>query len=195
MAELRASHQANPQHPQESGPMNSSSKQIENINDICEGPGRKNGTKTQTPNPLSRSSAPPSSRGPVSTSTRQSTSYLTIYGIQSETSYQEQDWTLFALKELMDNAFDFLNDFYPNECRESRHIAVCIKVEPAKEKGRYVVRIVVRNSNVSDVPVFENIDKIFDFNSWFSTKRNQHRMTCGSLGDFLKRALGMGYAS
>ena len=28
-----------------------------------------------------------------------------------------------------------------------------------------------------------------------STKRNQHRMTCGSLGDALKRSLGMGYAS
>jgi hypothetical protein len=39
MAELRASHQASPQHPQESGPMNSSSKQTENINGICEGIG------------------------------------------------------------------------------------------------------------------------------------------------------------
>ena len=27
------------------------------------------------------------------------------------------------------------------------------------------------------------------------SKRNQHRMTCGSLGDFLKRVLGMGFAS
>jgi hypothetical protein len=162
------------------------------------GSGQKNDIKTQTPNPLSRSGAPSKKnriRGPVSTSTRQSTAYLTIDGIQSETSYQEQDWPLFSLKELMDNAFDFLNDYYPNECKESRHIGVRIKIEPAKEKGRHVVRIVVRNSNVIDVPVFENVDRIFDFNIWFSTKRNQHRMTCGSLGDFLKRAMGMGYAS
>jgi hypothetical protein len=39
MAELRASHQASPQRPQESGPMNSSSKPTENINSICEGLG------------------------------------------------------------------------------------------------------------------------------------------------------------
>jgi hypothetical protein len=36
MTELRASHQASPQHPQESGPMNSGSKQMEDINGICE---------------------------------------------------------------------------------------------------------------------------------------------------------------
>ena len=47
----------------------------------------------------------------------------------------------------------------------------------------------------NDVPVFENIEQIFDYNMWFSTKRNQHRISCGSLGDFLKRVLGMGYAS
>jgi hypothetical protein len=160
--------------------------------------GQKNGTETQIPYPLFGSGAPTkksSIRGPMSTSTRQSTAYLTIDGIQSETSYREQDWPLFALKELMDNAFDFLNDYYPNESRESRHIAIRIKIEPAKDKRKYIVRIVVRNSNVSNIPVFENIDKIFDFNRWFSTKRNQHRMTCGSLGDFLKRDLGMGYAS
>jgi hypothetical protein len=171
---------------------------IENCASQLVGSGQKNGIKTQTPNPLFRSQAPSKKnriRGPVSTSTRQSTSYLTIDGIQSETSYQEHDWPLFALKELMDNAFDFLNDYYSNEGKESRHIGVRIRIEPAKEKGRPVVRIVVRNSNVTDVPVFENIDRIFDFNAWFSTKRNQHRMTCGSLGDFLKRALGMEYAS
>jgi hypothetical protein len=37
MAELRASHQASPQCPQESSPMNGSNKQTENINGICEG--------------------------------------------------------------------------------------------------------------------------------------------------------------
>jgi hypothetical protein len=173
-------------------------KIIENSANQLVGSGQKNGIKIQTPLPLFRSAAPGKKNrilGPVSTSTRQSIAYLTIYGIQSETSYQEQDWPLFALKELMDNAFDFLNDYYSNEGKESRHIAVRIKIEPAKEKGRHVIRIVVRNSNVINVPVFENIDGIFDFNAWFSTKRSQHRMTCGSLGDFLKRALGMGYAS
>jgi hypothetical protein len=96
----------------------------------------------------------------------------------------------------MDNGFDFLNDYYSNEGKESRNIAVCVKIEPGdRNTRRGILRLSVRNSNVRDVPVFENIDEIFDYNIWGSTKRNQHRMSCGSLGDFLKRALGMGYAS
>ena len=43
--------------------------------------------------------------------------------------------------------------------------------------------------------VFEDLDSVFDYDQWYSTKRYQHRETCGSLGDFLKRGLGMGYAS
>ena len=94
----------------------------------------------------------------------------------------------------MDNAFDSLNDYYPNESKELRNIAVCIKIESGTQT-RDILRMSVRNSNVRDVPVFENIEEIFDYNMWGSTKRNQHRMSRGSLGDFLKRVLGMGYAS
>ena len=65
----------------------------------------------------------------------------------------------------------------------------------AKMKIVRFVHVAVRNSNVDNIPVFEDLDRIFDFNVWHSTKRNQHRMTCGSLGDALKRSLGMGYAS
>jgi hypothetical protein len=161
------------------------------------GSDQTNGPKTQTP-PKSKAIRKKKIKGPVFTSTRQSTGYLTINGIQSETSYQALDWPIFALKELMDNSFDFLNDYYPNEGKESRNIAVCIKIEskPVSEnEKRDIIRIAVRNSNVRDVPVFENVEEIFDYNMWGSTKRNQHRMTCGSLGDFLKRVLGMAYAS
>ena len=161
------------------------------------GSGQTNDVKTPTPpspSPSKSTRKPKSKRrikGPVSTSTKQLTGYLTVNGIQSETSYQESDWPLFALKELMDNAFDFLNDYYANEAKESRNISVCIKIDLTKD----ILRIAVRNSNVNDVPVFENIGQIFNYNMWFSTKRNQHRISCGSLGDFLKRVLGMGYAS
>ena len=43
--------------------------------------------------------------------------------------------------------------------------------------------------------MFEVLDSVFDYDQWYSTKRYQHRETCGSLGDFLKRGSGMGYAS
>ena len=53
----------------------------------------------------------------------------------------------------------------------------------------YIMRISTR------LKVFEDLNLIFDFDNWQSTKRNQHRGTGGALGDFLKRVLGMGYAS
>jgi hypothetical protein len=56
--------------------------------------------------------------------------------------------------------------------------------------------VVVRNSNVDQIEVFtEGLEQIFDYTIWLSTKRYQHRMTAGSLGDYLKRHAGMAYAS
>jgi hypothetical protein len=152
---------------------------------------QKNNIKIQTPTSLSRSSNK-KWKGPVSTSTKQSTAYLTVKGIESETSYQEPDWPVFAMKELMDNGYDFLNDYYPNETKEARKIVVRVKIDPPPNA---FLRMAVRNSNVNNIAVFENLEQVFDYDRWYSSKRNQHRMTCGSLGDFLKRILGMGYAS
>ena len=56
------------------------------------------------------------------------------------------------------------------------------------------IHIAVRNTNVNNIPTFATMEKILDFDLWHSTKRDQHRMTAGSLGDALKRCLGMGYA-
>jgi hypothetical protein len=140
---------------------------------------------------------------PVSTSTKQLTGYFTVNGIQSEISYRLKDWPIFALKELMDNAYDFLNDFYSitaavnkDNSNTRRTISVSVKINcPLPDMGVRIFRISVRNSNVDRESVFEDLDQIFNYTQWQSSKRNQHRMNCGSLGDFLKRAIGMGYAS
>ena len=146
---------------------------------------------------------PPSSKtpkGPVATSTKQSMGYVTVANIESETSYQRVDWPIFVLKELQDNAYDWFNAFYPATTiadKDKRKIAVRIWITTEKEEQGYslkFVHIAVRNSNVNKYPVFGDLKEIFDFTMWQSTKRYQHGMTCGSLGDFLKRGLGMGYA-
>jgi hypothetical protein len=98
----------------------------------------------------------------------------------------------------MDNAYDWLNTHYPypDWDKDARKISVRIKIDPIPGKGDTVMlRIAVRNSNIDNIIVFKNIEGIFDFAKWVSEKRNQYMMTCGGLGDFLKRALGMGYAS
>jgi hypothetical protein len=134
-------------------------------------------------------------KGPVATSTVKLMSYITVKAIESDTSYLQSRWPRFTLKELMDNAWDFLNDYYPNNPREDRKIAVTMKVDLKPDGEKNILRIIVRNSNVDNIPVFEDLDSVFDYDQWYSTKRYQHRETCGSLGDFLKRGLGMGYAT
>ncbi len=148
---------------------------------------------------VTRKSDPYPLQKPMATLTRQSLAYITVKGIESETSYLQRDWPLFALKELSDNGFDFLNDYYPTPAnpKASRQIVIRTWVDPIpKSENRVMLRMAVRNSNVDNIqPVFENLAHILDFNHWCSTKRYQHRETCGSLGDGLKRILGMGYAS
>jgi hypothetical protein len=137
-------------------------------------------------------------KGPITTSTPQSIDYITVKGIESATSKYEPEWPEWSLKEVMDNAYDWLNSHYPYPTWESssRKVTARIKIDPIPSRQDIVIlRIAVRNSNVRNIPVFENIDGIFDFTKWVSEKRNQYMVTCGGLGDFLKRVLGMGYAS
>jgi len=144
------------------------------------------------PSPLSKSVAKAitSPKGPVFTSVSQLTSYLKVDRIQADINALELDWPIFALKELGANCYDFFKVRYPNAPKESRKIAFRVGVDHAG-----ILRMNVRNSNVDNVEVFKNLDEIFNFKIWGSEKRNQHNMTQGSLGDFLKRVLGMGYAS
>lgn len=152
-------------------------------------------------------------KGPVSTSTKQITGYTTVKGILNETGCREYEYPEFPEKELMENAYDFFQDIYPVENgnnKDTRKIAVRVKIEslpaaaspqpqPQSEQESteaitHIIRIAVRNSNVDNIPAFENLEAIFDYDNWYSTKRNQFRVTTGALGDFLKRGLAMGYA-
>jgi hypothetical protein len=133
--------------------------------------------------------------------------YFTVPGIENELSIPEPDWPCFALKELLDNPYDWLNDYYPsssignNETKRRRYIAIRIQIDkiPNDTDLIRIFRIAVRNSNVDQIQVFggglEGLQQIFDYSQWLSTKRYQHRMTAGFLGDYLKRHGGMGYAS
>jgi hypothetical protein len=128
-------------------------------------------------------------------------SYITIHGIESDTSWLVYDWPKQSAAELIRNAYDFLGDFYPEGTKESRKIAIFLKIDSildeygSKEnKKRTVIRIRVYNSNDENVPVFENLEAVFNYTQFHSTKRNQHREVSGALGDYLKRSLGMGYA-
>src|SRR6187200_2763954 len=68
--------------------------------------------KSQTPLPAA--SLTTRRKGPVATSTKQMAGYFTVPGIENELSIPQNMWPCFALKELSDNAYDWLNDYYPN---------------------------------------------------------------------------------
>ncbi|MPZ05392.1 MAG: hypothetical protein GEU26_03075 [Nitrososphaeraceae archaeon] len=139
-------------------------------------------------------------KGPILTSTSHLMSYLTVKNIQADLQIQETKWPKYSEKELTDNSYDWLNDHYPAPTADEkvRKIAVRIKIDSildSMQNERIILRLVVRNSNIDNIPVFEELGYIFDYAKWASTKRHQYRMTCGSQGDFLKRSLCMGYAS
>lgn len=159
------------------------------------------GRHVSSPDKMGKNSQPPFRSGnrsvSVSTTDKQLMAYVTIANIESETSFLQINWPLFILKELEDNAYDWLNDCYhaknPEDV-EFRKITVRIWITSQDGSKNSLLHVAVRNSNLENLPVFEDLSKTFDFHSWNSTKRNQHRMTTGRLGDALKRCLGMGYA-
>ena len=54
---------------------------------------------------------------------------FTVSGIESETSYLEHSWPLFAGKELMDNPYDWFNEVYPNSPKQDRKISTsCVAI-------------------------------------------------------------------
>jgi hypothetical protein len=153
-------------------------------------------------NKISKKRLPPSSSHRtttkskvVFTSTKQVMNYVTIKGVESDTSYVESKWPIFCLKEQMDNSYDFYTENYPNSPKSDRMIAVRVWADKHEQIKCGLIHIRVRNLNVNNIAVFTNLEATFDFNQWYSSKRDQHKGTCGSLGDFLKRSLGMGYAS
>jgi hypothetical protein len=71
-------------------------------------------TKITRP-PLASTNATVRRKGPVVTS-KQIAGYFTVSGIENELSIP-----CFALKELADNAYDWLNDYYPISNVSNRH--------------------------------------------------------------------------
>ena len=180
-------------------PEGSLKKMENNTTNIHVGKGQEMGQNAPTPVSLSLSPSPPPSpiagSGPVYTTVSQKKRYITISGIESDISWQEYQWPEFGTRELGANASDFFKVAYPRATAKERKIAFKLIVDTITRKPIKILRIVVRNSNVKNYEVFQDLAGIFEYNNWVSTKRNQHRMTGGGLGDFLKRGLGMGYAS
>ena len=123
-----------------------------------------------------------------STSRKHSMDYVTVDGVILRTGYSnKRDWYLVCIRELLDNAADFLWEF----CKGSNNAAIIAEIF----KDDKLFRLKVRNSNDNDIPVFSdsNIAAIFDYEGRYGSKQDVHVISRGMLGDALKQVLPFGY--
>ena len=121
---------------------------------------------------------------PIYSSERALMDYTTVKGIQQRTGVEKKNLIVFILKEVLDNALDFL------EIRgHNRGIEPIVKVIVTQKK------IIVSNSNFGlESFTKERIKSIFTFDKFYSSKRNIYRVSRGHLGDALKSLICIPYA-
>ena len=134
-------------------------------------------------------SLPPSPKDPkeIFSSRKHSMDYVTVNGVVLRTGYANKaDWYLLCIKELLDNAIDFLWKNY-----QGTSDATTITVDITKDDSSFHIK--VRNTNSKNVPVFQNLSAIFDYDMRYGSKQNQHIVSRGMLGDAMKQILAWPY--
>lgn len=114
--------------------------------------------------------------------------YVSVDGVILRTGYSnKRDWYLVCIRELLDNAADFLWEFY----KGSNNATIVVEIF----KDDKLFRLKVRNSNDNDIPVFSksDISAIFDYEGRYGSKQDVHVISRGMLGDALKQVLAFGY--
>jgi hypothetical protein len=122
----------------------------------------------------------------IFSSRKHSMDYVTVNGIILRTGYADKkDWYLLCIKELLDNATDFLWKNYQG----TSDAAITVHVT----KNDSLLHVKVRNTNSHDIPVFQNLSAIFDYDMRYGSKQNQHIISRGMLGDAMKQILSWPY--
>jgi hypothetical protein len=122
----------------------------------------------------------------VSTYRKHSMDYFTKDGIILRTGFSNLiDWFLLCIRELLDNAIDFLTKNYQGADN------TIITVEIIKDDNFF--RLKVRNSNDNNFKVFGNKAAIFNYDGRYGSKQDLHIISRGMLGDAQKQILAFGY--
>jgi hypothetical protein len=131
----------------------------------------------------SKSVPPPSE---ISTYRKHSMDYFARDGVILRTGFSNlRDWFLLCIRELLDNAVDFLVRYYQgaDNC--------VIIVEVFKDDNFF--RLKVKNSNFNNYKVFKNKAAIFNYDGRYGSKQDLHIISRGMLGDAQKQILAFGY--
>jgi hypothetical protein len=128
----------------------------------------------------------------------QTTDFITIKGIRTRLGLEKNQLGNFIIRELLDNALDFIESNAKEfvKLNINPYIHLILSEEEETEIGK-VTKITVRNSNpieIGDVFTEDQVEKIFDFDNYYSSKRNQYHISRGALGGAFKEILGIPYA-
>jgi hypothetical protein len=114
--------------------------------------------------------------------------YVTEEGIIKRTGYtNKKDWYILVLKELIDNAIDWLWQYYQG--RDDSEITIQVSFDDK------IFNCKVRNTNPENVPVFKdkNLFNIFDYEKTYGSKQNEFKISRGTLGDAMKYIAALPY--
>ena len=128
--------------------------------------------------------------------------YVTLEGIENRTGIEKENAYAFVIKELLDNAVDFLETEHigisqKKDQKAMETIAAAeVQVYVSREEDNKFLQITVVNSNQYGKAVFSKdmLQSIFNFETFYSSKRNQYKITRGALGDAFKEILCIPYA-
>jgi DNA topoisomerase VI subunit B len=127
----------------------------------------------------------------------QTTDYISIKGIRTRLGITDKYFDVFIIKELIDNALDFIETNAKKfvGLNQNPYVHLIVSTVEEEEGKNKVTKIVVRNSNAG-INVFskERVEKIFNFENYNSSKRNRYQISRGALGGALKDILGIPYA-
>src|SRR5205823_10045523 len=119
-------------------------------------------------------------------SRKHSMDYVTFDGVKLRTGYADKKyWYILTVKELLDNAIDFLWKHYGG----ADNAAIDVDIT----KDDKLLRIKVSNTNDKDIEIFQNLDLVFNFEIRYGSKQNEYIISRGMLGDAMKQILAVGY--
>jgi len=130
--------------------------------------------------------------------------YVTISGVCKRTGAEVNELTVFLLKELVDNALDFIELYAPraaikrttnNDNISSKEPKIDVYITYNQNDHYLVIRVKNSNFGIGNAAFTERkIHSIFgDVNVFHSSKRNQFKISRGMQGDALKEVLCIPY--
>ena len=111
--------------------------------------------------------------------------YVRLKDFTKKTGVEKKHCHGFCIKELNDNAGDFIEKY--------RYSNAIVIVEITNDKKKGIMTISVSNSNFGNIAVFGNLEQIFNYKRSYSSKSNQYRVARGAQGNAIKEFGTMGY--